>query len=81
MVRYAKFLLKEDSEDVIPFAMATGNAEQLVDHFHRNGQYSEGILASQAACEDAFHHPHLLSKSKSTVEESVSNSQLQQHKE
>ena len=66
LVRYSEFLLREDNEDVIPFAVAVGDAQQLVNYFHSNGQYQEAMVTSQAACEDAFHRPHLLKKPKSS---------------
>ena len=64
-VRYSDFLLQEDNEDIIPFSVATGDTQQLVSYFHSIGQYQEAMVTSQAACEDAFHHPHLLKKAKS----------------
>ena len=61
LVRYSEFLLRENNEDIIPFAVAAGDAQQLVNYFHSNGQYQEAMVTSQAACEDAFHRPHPVS--------------------
>ncbi|KAK7486957.1 hypothetical protein BaRGS_00021773 [Batillaria attramentaria] len=68
--RYSDFLVKENTEDVIPFCVATGDALQLVRYFHDNGHFLDAMIASQAACEDAFFHPHLAAKSKSKQETS-----------
>ncbi|XP_070198103.1 WD repeat-containing protein 17-like [Littorina saxatilis] len=78
--RYSEFLLKEDNEDIIPFAVASGEPQQLVSYFHGNGQYLEAMVASQAACDDAFHHPHLLKKPKTPHHGSASEADTAKHK-
>ncbi|XP_076467583.1 LOW QUALITY PROTEIN: WD repeat-containing protein 17-like [Babylonia areolata] len=79
--RYTKFLRQEENEDVIPFAAATGNVQELVRYFHSNGQYQEAMVSSQAACEDAFFHPHLVKDSKSHHSSESSEADQNSHRE
>jgi hypothetical protein len=80
LCRYSQFLQSKSSEEVIPFAVATGNVGQLVGHFHGNGQYLDAMVGAQAACEDAFYHPHLLKKEKSQAG-GVTEEELNEHKQ
>ena len=80
VTRYSEFLLQEDSEEIIPFSVATGDVQQLVSYFHGNGQFLEAMAMSQAACDDAFHRPHLMKTSKSSHDDTVSEADLKNYK-
>ncbi|KAL8623251.1 hypothetical protein ACOMHN_062737 [Nucella lapillus] len=79
--RYAEFLRQANSEDIIPFAVATGNAEQLVRYFHGNGQYQEAMVSAQAACEDALFHPHLGKKDRTHLQPESSEADRHRHRQ
>lgn len=59
LVRYCQYLHSKDNEDIIPFCVAMGDAQQLVTYLHDNGQLMDAVIASQAACEETFCRPQL----------------------
>ncbi|PVD35249.1 hypothetical protein C0Q70_06530 [Pomacea canaliculata] len=59
LTRYCQYLHSKDNEDIIPFCVAMGDAQQLVTYLHDNGQLMDAVIASQAACEETFCRPQL----------------------
>uniref|UniRef100_A0A669PUM3 WD repeat domain 17 n=1 Tax=Phasianus colchicus TaxID=9054 RepID=A0A669PUM3_PHACC len=51
MQRRADQLIQEESDDVIPYCIATGDVKKLVAFFTSRGQLKEALLVAQAACE------------------------------
>ena len=57
VLRRTKTLVEEDSDDVIPYCVATGNAEDLVQFFVSRGQLQDAFIAATAACEGSIALP------------------------
>ncbi|XP_052537528.1 WD repeat-containing protein 17 isoform X1 [Tympanuchus pallidicinctus] len=51
MQRRADQLIQEESDDAIPYCIATGDVKKLVAFFSSRGQLNEALLVAQAACE------------------------------
>lgn len=47
----AQYLLGEDSDDTLPYCVASGNAKMLVQFFTQRGQLSDALTAAVAAYE------------------------------
>ncbi|XP_022109388.1 WD repeat-containing protein 17-like [Acanthaster planci] len=52
--RYANFLASESSNDCVPYYIATGNIQKLVDFFSRHNQLKDAMLVAQVACEEGI---------------------------
>ncbi|ELT94041.1 hypothetical protein CAPTEDRAFT_222827 [Capitella teleta] len=53
----AEVLLAEDSDDAVPFCVASGETERLVHHFSRHGQLQDAFLTATAAHEGSIIAP------------------------
>ena len=52
--RYASRLVREESDEVVPFGVAIGDTELLINNFTNRGQMFEAVLTAQVACEGTF---------------------------
>ncbi|KAL3878905.1 hypothetical protein ACJMK2_031231 [Sinanodonta woodiana] len=52
--RYTKFLMKEDSDNAVPYAVATADSNGLTKFFVTRGQMADAVLTAQMACEGTF---------------------------
>ncbi|XP_071125109.1 WD repeat-containing protein 17-like [Mytilus edulis] len=52
--RYALRLIKDESDEVVPFGVAVGDTELLISNFTTRGQLFEAVLTAQVACEGTF---------------------------
>ncbi|XP_038063248.1 WD repeat-containing protein 17-like [Patiria miniata] len=52
--RYANFLASESSNDCVPYYIATGNIQRLVDYFSLHNQLKDAMLVAQVACEEGI---------------------------
>ncbi|KAJ8335867.1 hypothetical protein SKAU_G00392090 [Synaphobranchus kaupii] len=57
MQRRADQLMQEDNNDVIPYCIATGDVQKLVNFFTSRGQLKEALLVAQGACEGNIRAP------------------------
>ena len=53
----AQYLLGEDSDDTVPYCVASGNAKMLVQFFTQRGQLSDALMAAAAAYEGNINPP------------------------
>jgi hypothetical protein len=47
-------LVREESDEVVPFGVAIGDTELLINNFTNRGQMFEAVLTAQVACEGTF---------------------------
>jgi len=52
--RRAEQLIMEDSTDSVPYCVATGDIEQLIEFFVNRCQLQDAVMIAQAACEGYF---------------------------
>lgn len=47
-------MIKDESDEVVPFGVAVGDTELLISNFTTRGQLFEAVLTAQVACEGTF---------------------------
>ena len=47
-------MVREESDEVVPFGVAIGDTELLINNFTNRGQMFEAVLIAQVACEGTF---------------------------
>ena len=57
--RRAQFLIKEDSQETIPYCIATGGVETLVNFFTSRGQLKDAMLVATVASEGYITAPSI----------------------
>ncbi|XP_012945972.1 WD repeat-containing protein 17, partial [Aplysia californica] len=62
--RYSTALLREDSDDAVPFCVAAGDVPGLASFFTARGQLNDAVLVTQAACEGSISAPKVKGDSK-----------------
>lgn len=71
--------MKEESDEVVPYGVAIGDYQLLIDSFTARGQLFEAVLTAQVACEGTF-LPQLNSSSSHDLTNGTEKSSIQEER-